>query len=254
MNTSTSKDDTGYRKAGGAFADGLTLVRVVLTPLIMFVIIAQGWPTTTAAVLASMLFGIAALTDIFDDLTGGAETSKYRKFGWFDDIADTVLICGTLMAMLYVVFFAQQTEMVYIGEDNIRTERQIDWWFVVPAIIIIARELLVGLLKGFELNRSQIFETPFGNLKTALIMIGTCILLASPWLSALLTPIIDGAATGKVGKITEIKDAGIDAIEAYNKVPNIVWTTGLVILWIGAVLSFFTGYKLLTHKSAANDG
>jgi len=48
--------------------------------------------------LASTLFAIAAFTDIFDDFLGGNERSIHRRFGYLDDIADTVLVVGTLAA------------------------------------------------------------------------------------------------------------------------------------------------------------
>jgi len=59
----------------GAFADGLTLIRFILTPVIMAIIV-MGWPSTQVAVLATALLIIAAVTDIFDDIIGGSERSK----------------------------------------------------------------------------------------------------------------------------------------------------------------------------------
>ncbi len=77
-------------KSGGAIADALTLVRLILTPVIMFVII-KGWPNLDMAVLATVLLIIAAATDFFDDYFGGTENAPHRKFGWFDDIADIMI-------------------------------------------------------------------------------------------------------------------------------------------------------------------
>ena len=102
MTISTNKVDENQTTAtSGAIADALTLVRVVLVPVIMFLII-KGWPNLDMAVLASSLFIVAALTDFFDDYFGGTEKAVHRKFGWFDDIADILLVIGTLAAMLYV--------------------------------------------------------------------------------------------------------------------------------------------------------
>ncbi len=226
MNTSTNSDtnDTEMKKAGGAFADGLTLIRLLLTPIIMFIIIAKGWPDTSIAILASILFVIAALTDIFDDLTGGAETSRYRKFGWFDDIADMVLIIGTLAAIFYVI----------------ATQGMLHWSFMVPAAIIIGREILVGLVKGFELSRHGWPETSLGTIKTAIIMLAVSLLLAAPWLTPWFESLIANSD---------------NVMDVYDRTSNQVWNTGLLFLWVGAALSLFTGFKLLTAKSAAaNDG
>jgi len=96
MTTSTNDDiiDTP-EEAGGAFADALTFLRIMLMPLIAF-LIWKGWQPVAAGgidlgltLLASALFCIAALTDIFDDFLGGNERSIYRRFGFLDDIADT---------------------------------------------------------------------------------------------------------------------------------------------------------------------
>ena len=223
MNTSMNENNE-IKKAGGAFADGLTLIRLLLTPIVMFIIIAKGWPDASVAVLASILFIIAALTDIFDDVTGGAERSRYRQFGWFDDIADTILITGTLAAILYVVI----------------NHGTLHWSLAIPAGIIILREILVGLIKGFELSRHGWPETKFGTLKTALIMIAVSLLLASPWLTPWFESLIAGSD---------------NVMDVYDRTSSQVWNAGLIALWIGAALSLFTGFKLLTTKSAAvNDG
>ena len=96
MTISTNKTgETSSTATGGALADALTLIRLVLTPIIMMVII-KGWPNLDMAVLASVLFIVAALTDFFDDYFGGTEMAVHRKFGWFDDIADILLVIGTL--------------------------------------------------------------------------------------------------------------------------------------------------------------
>jgi len=95
MTISTNKtDEEESTAAGGAIADALTLIRLVLTPIIMIIII-KGWPDLNMAILASFLFIIAAFTDFLDDYFGGTENAPNRKFGWFDDIADIVLVVGT---------------------------------------------------------------------------------------------------------------------------------------------------------------
>jgi len=224
MNTSTNNEDTQTQpaKIGGAFADGLTLVRLVLTPIIMAVII-LGWPENRMAILASALFLIAALTDIFDDYFGGSQNSINRQFGWFDDIADLILVLGTLAAMLFVVY----------------KQGLFGWAFAIPAIVIILREIIVGLVKGYDLTKTGWPETRLGTLKNGLIMFATCLLLASPW----LTSWIDSF------RVTEE-----NILQVYGSNSAYVWMAGQVLLWVGAVLSLFTGFQLLTQKkSLSND-
>jgi len=223
MTISTNKTgETGSTATGGALADALTLIRLVLTPIIMMVII-KGWPNLDMAVLASVLFIVAALTDFFDDYFGGTEMAVHRKFGWFDDIADILLVIGTLAAMLYVT----------------HKSGVLAWTFAVPAGVIIGREIIVGLAKGYEMSKSGWPETRFGSIKNGLVMLGTCTLVASPWITVWVENVIA---------------QGENVMEVYNTASPYVWLIGEGILWFAAIVSLITGFKLLTTKAVANDG
>ena len=249
MNTSMNEAETELKQTGGAFADGLTLIRALLTPVVMFLIVFKGWPAINTALLVSILFAIAALTDLFDDLTGGAANSIYRKFGWFDDIADTVLMIGTLAAMTWMILSSQHSNPAANG--------YLDWLFLIAVSIIILREIIVGLLKGFELSRMRGYETGLSHLKTAFIMLGTCILLASPWLTPWVTTLFSKNGDFQKTPFDLSNPALSDpsVFDAYIHVNGWVWTSGLVILWIGALLSLMTGIKLIKRKfGTTNDG
>ena len=222
MTISTNKTgEAESTQAGGAIADALTLVRLVLTPVIMFIII-KGWPDINMAVLATFLLIIAAATDFFDDYFGGTENAPHRKFGWFDDIADIVLVVGVLISMLYVT----------------HKGGVLGWMFALPAIAIIARELLVGLLKGYDMTKSGWPETNYGSLKNGLITLGTCLLVASPW----ITHWVDMTFSGK------------DNVDALVSASPQIWMIGQGVLWVAAVVSLITGFKILTTKAGpAND-
>lgn len=218
MNTSTNKD---MAATSGAFADGLTLVRVAMTPIIMLVIIRGGWPNIDMALLASMLFIVAAVTDLLDNAIGGHETSQTRHLGWFDDIADTALITGTLAAMLWCLYAAQAAT----------------WVFAVPALAIIIRDILVGLIKGRAFRKTGWPETRFGSIKTFFTMLAVSMLIASPWLS------------NWIGRL----QSNIDPETNVYTAPW-VGTVTLGLLWIAALFSLITGLMLLTGKTkAAND-
>ena len=216
MTISTNKTgETSSTKSGGAIADALTFIRLILTPVIMFIII-KGWPDLNMALLASFLMIIAAFTDFLDDYFGGTENAPNRKFGWFDDIADIILVVGTLIALLYV------------------THRGgvLGWMFAVPAGVIIGREILVGLLKGYDMTKSGWPETKYGSIKNGLVTLGTCLLVASPW----ITNWIDKAMTNG------------DNVEALVTASPQVWMIGQGVLWFAALVSVITGLKILTTK------
>lgn len=217
MTTSTPKNVD----VGGAFADGLTLVRFALTPIIMFVIIRSGWPAIDPALLASLLFAVAAVTDIIDDKVGGGEGNKGRAYGWFDDIADTLLITGTLAAMFWAL----------------KSTGSLSWQFAVPALTLIARDVLIAVFKGGAFKKTGWPETRLGSVKTFVTMLAVCILVASPWLS------------NWAGRLTDSQDAVTGLYSA-----RWVGLAGLALLWVAALLSVVTGTRLLTQKpGAAND-
>lgn len=220
MNISTNET----KKAGGAFADGLTLIRALLVPVIMFVIIGMGWPgNLQASLLACILFAIAAATDIFDDMSGGTEDAPHRTLGWFDDIADQLLIWGTLLSMTFVIAKAGV----------------LGWAFAIPAGIILLRDALVAALKGNSLRKQGWPETRFSNLKTALTFVAVAILLASPWLTSILQ---------------NMEGSG-DPVKVWGSNAPMIWFIGQTLLWLAALFSIYTGIKILTGKAgAANDG
>lgn len=201
----------------GAFADGLTLLRVLLTPVVMGLII-WGWPDMQPAILASFLFIIAAATDFFDDVIGGGKASVHRQFGWFDDIADTFLIVGTLGAMLFVLF----------------RSGNLGWLFAVPAAVIILREIAVGLFKGYDLSQTGWPVTLWGSMKNGLTIFAVCLLLGAPW----ITTWIDG-----------LRATDENVMDIYNSASPIVWQAGQITLWIAALLSLATGIGILTGRS-----
>lgn len=209
------------KDAGGAFADGLTFIRIIMTPVIM-AIIYLFWPDTRMAVFASILFLVAAVTDIFDDYFGGASKSVYRKYGWLDDIADTFLVIGTLIALSWVIY----------------REGLLAWPFAIPAAILILREVVVGLLKGFELSRFGWPDTFMSNAKSGLSMLAVCILVGSPWLT----------------QAWDSHRADTDPMAVFNAASPLFWWIGQGLLWVAALLSILTAIQIFKiPKSSLSD-
>ncbi len=201
---------------GGAFADALTFLRIAMTPVIMVLII-WGWPELQVALLASFLFIVAALTDIFDDFFGGSARSQYRRYGYLDDIADTVLFVGVLTALAIVLF----------------REGLVSWTWLVPVAVLVLRELIVGLVKGFELSRYGWPDNLYSSAKGGFAMLGTALLVGSPW----LTQWID-MTRATPDNVMEVLAGG----------SPLVWVVGEVALWIAAIFSVIAGVQILTHK------
>jgi len=113
---------------------------------------------------------------------------------------------GTILALLFVVNRAGL----------------MSWLFFVPAAILIGREVIVGLFKGFELSRYYFPDTLLSNLKAGLSMLATCLLLASPWLQVWLDRMFAG--TDKVS-------------ETFATSSPMVWMIGSTFALVGAECS-----------------
>lgn len=214
--------------AGGALADALTCLRMLIMPVVAF-LIWKGWQPVEAGgidlnltILASILFAVAAITDVFDDFLGGNERSIHRRFGYLDDVADTVLVVGTLAALLFVIMRA---DMMH-------------WTFMIPAVVLIAREIIVGLFKGFELSRFVVADTLLSNLKSGLSMLATCLLLASPWLQTW----IDKARASETN-VTEV----------FASTSPWVWVIGEITLWVAAIISIVTAVAIFRMDFSNSD-
>ncbi len=127
-------------------ANGMTLLRLLATPVIMYLfIVDQPWP-------AAILFVLAALTDFLDGWLARSQgtTSEFGKM--FDPLVDRVFIGGVAIAVLFTPW-APPT------------------WAVV---IVVGRDLL--LLGGFavlkRMGASPPQVTMTGKVATALLMSG----------------------------------------------------------------------------------
>ena len=223
QNESHSDDQNIHieHQKGGIVADILTLARALLTPIIMIVII-KAWPMTEGALIASMLFIIAALTDFFDDYFGGTEIAPARNFGWFDDIADIILVIGTLIALAWAM-----------NEKDL-----LNWMVAIPVTIIIGKELIIGLVKGFELSNLNPIEDKLATAKNALSMLAVSVLVASPWITIWVDRL----------------RADTDPYAVYYAPSPVIWLIGVGLLWLAALVSLMHGARLFQATSHINNG
>lgn len=215
---------------GAALADGLTLVRLFLGPLVALVIIfglrymktGEGLPDLPYrdfgfAVLATVLFSLGALTDLLDDVLGGAQKAGGRMFGWFDDAADAVLIGAALLALMYIGNKSVTLSPIFLG----------------LAVIYVARDLLVGIFKGFDFSKTGVPQSKFGDWKNALAMVGTGLLIATPWLGTIAERLMARTTTD-------------DLAQTWMTSGAIIETAGLICLGLAVILSLITAFDYFT--------
>lgn len=123
----------------------LTLFRLVLIPAFL---IAFYLPVDFSPFLTTLIFFIASVTDWFDGYLARKWNQSTRLGAFLDPVADKVLVAAALVLVVehYHVF-----------------------WITVPAMIMIAREIIISALREWmaELGeRASVAVSWLGKLKT----------------------------------------------------------------------------------------
>jgi len=120
----------------------LTFIRLLLVPVFAF-LLPQSQDSTAVRWWATVVFGIAALTDFID----GYLARKYKLITNVGKIADPIadkLLIGTALIALSL-------------------EHTVSWWFTA---IILTREIAITLLRFKVINRGVIPASRGGKAKT----------------------------------------------------------------------------------------
>lgn len=176
----------------------LTLARIALTP----VFVAAFWldmPIGRWVVLG--IFLVAAITDYADGWVARRRNVESRLGQMLDPIADKLLIASALVMLVYM--------------DDIRG------WVIIPALVILAREILVSGMREFLATISvQVPVSSISKFKTALQVVAISMLILAP---------------------------------AIEHVWGWMHRAGILTLWAAAVLTIYTGFSYvqanLSHMS-----
>ena len=120
------------------FLNFLTYSRIILTPLIIYLIINDNF------LYAGIIFAYCSFSDVAD----GKIARKYDLVSghgnYMDPLADKILMIGVLSALLFL--------------DTIH---------LLPFIIIIGRDIIITLYRNYLIAKNKPLETSkFGKLKT----------------------------------------------------------------------------------------
>ena len=174
----------------------LTISRIVLlAPLLIMIYL----PNDQLNLISVILFILIALTDFFDGFFARRQniTSEFGKM--LDPIADKLLVVGVLIVLMI--------------------KGTIEDLSILPALLIIFREIFISGLREFAANRNtqaSIDVSQVGKLKTAIQMLSLLLILSSLVLKNL----------------------------------TILLNIGIIFLWISMVLTLISGYKY--YKSVFN--
>lgn len=138
-------------------ANRLTLARIAAIPVLAALLYIDG---ARAAWASLAVFALAALTDWFDGWVARrwGQTSDIGRF--LDPIADKLLVAAMILVMV--------------------ARHRIDGWWVLPAAIILCREIMVsglreflaGLRIGLPVTRLAKWKTTVQMVALALLIIG----------------------------------------------------------------------------------
>jgi cardiolipin synthase (CMP-forming) len=171
----------------------LTLSRIIAIPVVVALFYVQG---DYVRYIACVIYTAAAVTDYFDGYFARAWQQQTKLGRIFDPIADKLLVASTIL--------------VLVAFDRISG---LD---VLPALVILCREVLVSGLREFlaEINKHKLPVTRLAKWKTGIQMTALGFLIVG---DAAPTAFLPVALIGQIG------------------------------LWVAAALTLFTGYDYLAE-------
>ena len=174
----------------------LTISRIVLlAPLLIIIYL----PNDQLNFISVILFILIALTDFFDGFFARRQNIMSEFGKMLDPIADKLLVVGVLIVLMIKGTIEDLT--------------------ILPALLIIFREIFISGLREFAANRNSqasIDVSQVGKLKTAIQMLSLLLILSSIAFKHLM----------------------------------ILLNIGIIFLWISMALALISGYKY--YKSVFN--
>jgi cardiolipin synthase len=184
-----------------ALPNALTILRILLVPVFAVAFVLPG---DLARIVAVLVFALAGISDWLDGFAA-RKLKAGSDFGrMLDPIADKVLVAVALMMLVAEGTFTRYS--VTTGALSLLR--------LVPALIILSREILVSGLREFLAGtRVSVPVTAIAKIKTAVQMLAIGAML--------LTPLADKFFPGFPG-------------ESYSAV-------AYILLWVAAALTVYTG-------------
>ncbi|WP_323037851.1 CDP-diacylglycerol--glycerol-3-phosphate 3-phosphatidyltransferase [Pararhodobacter sp.] len=202
----------------------LTFIRLLAAPgvAVMFLYFARPW----ADWFALVLFLSAAVTDFFDGYLARLWRQESRVGAMLDPIADKAMV---VIALLVITGFS--------GMDP---------WLIIPATVILFREVFVSGLREFLGSKSSLLAvTKLAKWKTTAQMVAISVLFAAMGLEY----VREQALARNHSLMREMSNAGLDAdfnvLSLATFGGETVWLFGLALIWVAAALTAITGWDYL---------
>ena len=167
----------------------ITFIRIFLIPIILYLLFSEN---PNIVLIAGLLFIVSSVSDYFDGYLARTLNQSSKLGTLLDPIADKLLIASVIVVLV-------DTGVI----SNIH---------VVPAIIILLREIAISGLREFlaKLN-TDMPVSKLAKYKTTFQMVSLSILIISLGF--------------------ELND--------------LLWSIGLITLWIAAIITLLSGYNYM---------
>ncbi len=198
----------------------LTVIRLLAAPgvAVMFLYFHRPW----ADWFALTLFVGAAITDWFDGYLARLWHQESKFGAAMDPIADKAMVVIAIMVLTG-----------YSGMNP---------WLILPATVILFREVFVSGLREFLGNNASTLKvTKLAKWKTTAQMVAIAVLFLGTGLDYLNGVAMQGMTPDEYVKAVS---AGLaDPVRACGKrdCASLVGYLGLVLMWVAAILTAFTG-------------
>jgi CDP-diacylglycerol--glycerol-3-phosphate 3-phosphatidyltransferase len=199
----------------------LTALRLAAAPgvAVMFLYFTRPY----ADWFALVLFLGAAITDWFDGYLARIWQQETRLGAMLDPIADKAMVVIALM--------------VIVGYSSMSP------WLVLPATMILFREVFVSGLREFLGDTAGTLKvTKLAKWKTTLQMVAIAVLFSQGVFEHYFGAITYGMDAGTVSAILDGQTEDLHGLRW--KLDGMIWAgrIGLVLLWVAAVLTLVTGW------------
>ncbi len=148
----------------------ITLIRISVLPLL---VIFYYLPVPWAHLAASLIFGIASITDWLDGYLARYLKQTTKLGAFLDPVADKLMVSIAL-----VLIVAEPTfQFVSVTSAIVSIPAAI---ITIPAAIIVAREIIVSALREWMAEigkRAHVSVSSLGKIKTAVQMLALLVLL-----------------------------------------------------------------------------
>ena len=199
----------------------LTTLRLLAAPgvAVMFLYFHRPW----ADWLALILFMGAALTDWFDGYLARLWKQESRIGAMLDPIADKAMV---VIALLVITG--------YSGMDP---------WLILPATVILFREVFVSGLREYLGNQSSLLAvTSLAKWKTTAQMVGIGVLFGAMGLEYIREQALERNRALILEMEATVLGEDINLLQVATWGGEMVWMFGLILIWIAAALTLITGW------------